>query len=69
MKKGFAEVNGTKLYYEISGGGNPVVFIHGFSLDSAMWDDQFGYFAGHISNMEKPETFNKLVKDFLNSAF
>lgn len=38
---GFAEVNGTRLYYEVAGSGRPLVLIHGFSLDTCMWDDQF----------------------------
>lgn len=42
---GFADVNGTRLYYEISGSGHPLVFIHGFTLDTRMWDDQFEVFA------------------------
>jgi len=38
-------VNGTRLYYEIRGEGQPLVFIHDFSLDHRMWDDQFYYFS------------------------
>ncbi len=41
----FAQVNGTRLYYEIAGSGQPLVFIHGFSLDTRMWDEQFETFA------------------------
>lgn len=40
-EQGFAEVNGTKLYYEQAGTGEVVVLIHGFTLSTAMWDDQF----------------------------
>ena len=40
-ESGFAEVNGTRLYYEAAGAGFPVLFIHGFTLDTRMWDDQF----------------------------
>ena len=29
VKTGYAEVNGTKLYYEVAGKGEPIVFIHG----------------------------------------
>jgi pimeloyl-ACP methyl ester carboxylesterase len=43
--QGMAEVNGTRLYYEMAGTGHAVVFIHGFTLDTRMWDDQFEYFA------------------------
>jgi pimeloyl-ACP methyl ester carboxylesterase len=47
MKKqtGFAEVMGTRLYYEVAGSGRPMILIHGFTLDSRMWDDQFESFA------------------------
>ena len=40
-KSGFADLSGTHLYYEVAGSGPPLVFIHGFGLDSRMWDDQF----------------------------
>jgi 3-oxoadipate enol-lactonase len=38
--KAFAEVNDTRLYYEISGSGPPIVLINGYTLDTRMWDDQ-----------------------------
>jgi pimeloyl-ACP methyl ester carboxylesterase len=38
---GIAEVNGTRLYYEVAGSGEPVVLVHAFTLDTRMWDDQF----------------------------
>lgn len=40
-QNGFAEVNATRLYYESAGEGTPVVLVHGFTLDTRMWDDQF----------------------------
>jgi len=39
-REGFANVNGTRLHYEISGSGAPVVLIHGLCLDLRMWDEQ-----------------------------
>jgi pimeloyl-ACP methyl ester carboxylesterase len=42
---GFAPVNGTRLYYELAGEGDPLVLIHGFTLDRRMWDAQFESFA------------------------
>jgi pimeloyl-ACP methyl ester carboxylesterase len=42
---GFAEVNGTQLYYETLGQGHPLVLIHGGYMDRRMWDDQFHAFA------------------------
>lgn len=44
---GFAEVNGTRLYYEVAGSGHPLVLIHGMSLDTRMWEDQFAPLAHH----------------------
>ncbi len=46
-QSGLAEINRARLYYELAGAeaDEPVVFIHGFSLDSRMWDDQFEVFA------------------------
>jgi 3-oxoadipate enol-lactonase len=46
--QGYADVNGTRLYFEVAGSGRQaVVLIHGFSLDTRMWDDQFEAFARH----------------------
>ena len=44
---GFAEVNGTRLYYETEGSGHPLVLAHGFTLDTSMWDDQIDAFSRH----------------------
>jgi pimeloyl-ACP methyl ester carboxylesterase len=34
-----------KVYYEIEGEGNPLVFIHGRTLDSRMWKPQIEHFS------------------------
>lgn len=44
-EKGFADVNGTRLHYEIGGAGEPLVLIHGFSLDTRVWEPQREAFA------------------------
>src|SRR5574341_1505455 len=44
-RAGIVEVNGTKLYYEMRGEGQPLVFIHGGGFDRRMWDDQFEPFS------------------------
>ena len=44
---GFAEVNGTQIYYEVAGAGHGLVLIHAGIADSRMWDDQFSVFAQH----------------------
>jgi pimeloyl-ACP methyl ester carboxylesterase len=35
-----AEVNGTRLAYEVVGAGPAVVLVHGLALDRRMWDEQ-----------------------------
>jgi pimeloyl-ACP methyl ester carboxylesterase len=45
VESGMAEVAEPVLYYEATGRGEPVVFIHGGQLDGRMWDDQFRLFA------------------------
>ncbi|MCA9925632.1 MAG: alpha/beta hydrolase [Anaerolineales bacterium] len=47
MKNQFAELNGTKFYYELAGEGEMLVLIHAGICDSRMWDDQFAAFAEH----------------------
>src|SRR5437879_810334 len=42
---GIAEVNGTKLYYEMAGSGRVIVLLHGGAVDRRAWDDQFTEFA------------------------
>ena len=42
------EVNGTRLFCEVAGAGRTVVLIHGFTLDTRMWDDQFLPLARHF---------------------
>jgi pimeloyl-ACP methyl ester carboxylesterase len=41
----FAEVNGTRLFYEAEGDGPSLVFISGANLDSRLWDELFGELA------------------------
>ena len=42
---GMVAVNGTHLYYEQAGSGHPLVLIHGFTLNTQMWEGQFSVFA------------------------
>ncbi len=48
LQKGFAEVNGTSLYYEVAGEGHPLVLNHGGLVDHHLWDGQFDAFAQHF---------------------
>ncbi len=36
----YADVDAVRLYHEVAGGGHPVVFIHGHSLDCRLWNGQ-----------------------------
>lgn len=51
VHKDFADVNGTRLYYEVAGSGHPLVLVHGFTLDTRMWDAQFEVFAQHYQTI------------------
>lgn len=44
---GFAEVNGTQLFYEMKGEGEAIVFIHSGGFDRRIWERQFDAFADH----------------------
>jgi 3-oxoadipate enol-lactonase len=44
---GFAEVNGTRLYYEMAGTGDAVVLLHGLAVDSRYWQAQFDALSQH----------------------
>jgi CubicO group peptidase (beta-lactamase class C family)/pimeloyl-ACP methyl ester carboxylesterase len=41
VKRGIVDIGDANLYYEIAGKGEPVILIHGHSLDHRMWDAQF----------------------------
>lgn len=42
----FAETDdGVKLYYEETGRGNPLVFVHEFAGDHRSWEPQLRYFS------------------------
>ena len=45
VQTGIAEVNGTKLYYEMAGSGRVIILLHGGAVDRRAWDDQFTEFA------------------------
>lgn len=45
-KTGYIPVSGGgRIYYEEQGEGEPVILLHGHSLDTRMWDRQFGAIA------------------------
>lgn len=42
---GMANINGTQLYYEVSGDGYPLLLLHAGVANSRMWDEQIGAFS------------------------
>lgn len=44
-KRGYVPVREGRLYYEERGSGEPLVFVHGHSLDRRMWREQVARFA------------------------
>jgi pimeloyl-ACP methyl ester carboxylesterase len=46
-ERGFAKINGASLYYEVMGGGEPLVLVHAGIADGRMWDRQLEPFARH----------------------
>jgi 3-oxoadipate enol-lactonase len=48
---GFTSVNGARLYFEMSGTGKSVVFIHGGLVNCHLWDGQFPQFARCFQTM------------------
>ena len=44
---GYVAVPEGRLYYEERGAGEPLIFIHGHSLDRRMWSEQVRYFEAH----------------------
>ena len=45
IKKGYAEVNDTRLYYEVAGQGEPIILVHGWGFDTRGWNYQFEPFS------------------------
>jgi pimeloyl-ACP methyl ester carboxylesterase len=47
IRQGYADINGTRLYFQVTGTGHPIIFLHGFAGDSRLFDDQFEAFSQH----------------------
>lgn len=74
----YADINGTRMYYDVSGWGTPVVMLHGGYADSDMWDiesfllsfkykvirlDSRGH--GRTSDTNAPITYEQMADDTL----
>jgi pimeloyl-ACP methyl ester carboxylesterase len=42
---GYVDVPGGRLYYEVAGEGQPILFVHADVSDHSMWDEQVAAFA------------------------
>ena len=40
----YATADGTRLYFEETGSGTPIVFVHEFAGDHRSWEPQMRYF-------------------------
>ncbi|MGZ3640082.1 MAG: alpha/beta fold hydrolase, partial [Ktedonobacterales bacterium] len=45
---GMVSVNGTQLYYEEAGAGQPILFVHGMCGDASVWADQMRRLSPHF---------------------
>ena len=45
ISSGTLVFNDGKIYYETVGSGEPIVFVHGFTLDHTMWQPQVEFFS------------------------
>lgn len=42
----YAQIQECKLHYIEAGQGDPIIFLHGFTLDHRQWSQQVGFFSG-----------------------
>ncbi len=47
VEKGFLRINDAQIYYEQAGAGDCIILIHGFAMDTRIWDRQFDLLARH----------------------
>ena len=45
MTNGTLTYDNGQIYYEVAGSGDPIVFVHGFTLDHTMWKPQIEHFS------------------------
>ncbi len=40
--------DGDSIYYQVEGEGDPILFLHGHTLDNSMWEPQMDFFASRM---------------------
>ena len=41
----YAQSDGARLYYEVTGAGYPLIFVHEYGADHREWEQQLRYFS------------------------
>src|SRR5689334_19163098 len=76
VKKGYADVNGIKIYYEIYGKGYPLVLLHGGLGSIEMFEPNIGLLSkgrqviavdlqghGHTADIDRPFSLEAMSED------
>jgi 3-oxoadipate enol-lactonase len=45
IETGYKEIDGQQIFYQVHGNGDPLVFVHGWTLNLNYWDAQVEYFS------------------------
>lgn len=84
MQSNFIKYLGSKIFYRVSGKGNPVILIHGFGEDGDIWDkqieslkDQFKLIVPDLPGSGQSELINdmsiegmmKVIKEIIDIEF
>jgi pimeloyl-ACP methyl ester carboxylesterase len=48
-KRGFAQRAGVRIYYEVTGSGPPLIFVHGIGSNHLTWWQQVDHFSSHFT--------------------
>ena len=63
VEPGFIPIGASQIYYESSGDGPAVLFLHAGVADSRMSRAQMS----HLPSLEQPDSFNTALLGFLTS--
>lgn len=52
MTQDYIDVQNGKLFFTLSGNGEPIIFIHGNFNDHHIWDEQIAFFSPHYNTIQ-----------------